>query len=767
MLEKHLRRFTQSTTRSRSPDSRVRRFASRHARLLRTLTALLGIALITSLFPLERSTEFSNWREGMVAPRDVIAPFRFYVRKGEVELEQERALRRVQVPPVLRIDPTIATEQEILVLSFVEARQGPEDVPEDTTQFPRDRLSEQTLQWLSEALENMELVREVIPPTMRQIYQHGVLSSEDIGRVREYFQRRRELSPRSEPTQPERVAVIQPDGTERLASFSKLRSLTDVRDDLSRLINASAYSRQIRLTPEALRALHNLVDAVLLPDLRYDPATTLGRQQEAAARVPLYKKTISEDERFIESHAVLSAEDIDELDSFRQAQLERRQQTYSWQPVIQWSGRLLAVVTVVLLWGWYFREFHSNIWARPSWLLLAVLLVFLPLTAAAYAAQNASVPVYMVPLALTPMLATVLFGPQPAFALAGATILLAGALLGFDYQVVFVNSVAAVVAVFAVRDVRNRNQFARAMIQLPVATVAAILAVDFMQATSPGAMLNHVWPGAVAGVIVPILSMGLLVVCEKLFDITTRLTLLELSDLNSPLLRELSIRAPGTYTHSIIIANLSEAGAEAIGADPLLARVGAYYHDIGKMQRPNHFAENQTGGRNPHDKLSPQMSTLVIGAHVKDGIEIAERVGLPKQIIDFIPEHQGTLLITYFYRKAQELYGENAVSEESFRYPGPRPRSKETAILMMADAVEAAVRSLRDKTPTRVKSVVHDLIRQRLDDAQFDDCDLTLKDLATVEEAFLPVLAGAMHGRIEYPKAPSAPQKKRRNAEDV
>jgi cyclic-di-AMP phosphodiesterase PgpH len=308
------------------------------------------------------------------------------------------------------------------------------------------------------------------------------------------------------------------------------------------------------------------------------------------------------------------------------------------------------------------------------------------------------------------------------------------------------------VAIFSVMKVRNRNQFMRAMLFLPVGTVSAIFVIDALQGTSFRAMVNHAWPGAIGGIAVPILSMGLLVVFEKTFNITTSLTLLELSDLNAPLLRQLSISSPGTYTHSIIISNLVEAAATAIGANALLARVGAYYHDIGKMQRALHFTENQMDGHNPHDKLMPQMSALVIISHVKDGVEIAEKVGLPQQIIDFIPQHQGTMLVAYFYNKAQEMYGPENVREETYRYPGPKPQTRETAILMMADAVEAAVRSLRDKTPSRVKGMVHDLIRKRLDDGQFDECDLTLRDITLIEESFLPVLAGAMHQRIEYPK---------------
>jgi hypothetical protein len=344
--------------------------------------------------------------------------------------------------------------------------------------------------------------------------------------------------------------------------------------------------------------------------------------------------------------------------------------------------------------------------------------------------------------------------------------LIAGALLGFEYRVVLVNVIAAVVAAFGVRNVRNRNQFLAPMLWLPLVIATAIVSIDLVQDTTGTAIWRNVWPGMVNGVTVPVLAMGLLVVCEKVFGITTSITLLELSDLNSPVLRELSVRAPGTYTHSVIIANLSEAAAEAIGADPLFARVGAYYHDIGKMLRPDPFVENQLTVKNPHDRLTPHMSTLVVIAHIKDGMELAERVGLPRQIIDFIPQHHGTLLMTFFYRKAQSMYGTEEVSEEAFRYHGPKPQTREAAVLMMADAVEAAVRSLRERTPATVQAMVHQLIRDRLDDGQFDECTLTLRDLDLIEKSFLPVLAGALHKRIEYPK-PIHPENLPTNADEI
>ena len=279
-----------------------------------------------------------------------------------------------------------------------------------------------------------------------------------------------------------------------------------------------------------------------------------------------------------------------------------------------------------------------------------------------------------------------------------------------------------------------------------------IAAADLLRFVNIDDIPEHVLPGIFIGVAAPIVIQGLLPIFESLFSVTTDITLLELSDLNRPLLRELAIRAPGTYTHSLIMANLSEAAAQRIDANPLLARVGCYYHDIGKMLKPEYFTENQglRGGRNPHDQLSPNMSALIVDSHVKDGVELAEENGLPKALIDLIPQHHGTTVIEYFYNRAVEQGMEN-VRRDDFRYDGPRPQTKEAGILMLADSVESAARTLSEHSQSRVRQLVRRIIQQKFTAGELDECPLTLRDLHGVEESFLPVLMGTLHGRLEYP----------------
>ena len=253
---------------------------------------------------------------------------------------------------------------------------------------------------------------------------------------------------------------------------------------------------------------------------------------------------------------------------------------------------------------------------------------------------------------------------------------------------------------------------------------------------------------------------ALLPFLERWFDIQTDISLLELSDANHPLLKELVQRAPGTYNHSINVASISEAAADAIGANGLLCRVGAYFHDVGKLRKPEYFIENQAGGVNKHDDLVPTMSTLVIIAHVKDGAEIARKHRLPQPIIDMIEQHHGTTLVEYFFKRAEQRLAESDpedengtdIDEADFRYPGPRPQTVEAAVLMLADTVESASRALREPAPSRIESLVQEIAKKKMEDGQFDECPITIEQLKIVQDSLIKSLNAMYHARVKYPE---------------
>ena len=314
------------------------------------------------------------------------------------------------------------------------------------------------------------------------------------------------------------------------------------------------------------------------------------------------------------------------------------------------------------------------------------------------------------------------------------------------------------VMIAQLREVRNRNSLIRA--SLTTAAVLGIATILFGLIISPMVegiwlqiMVHAAWAVA-ASIVVGFLVLGILPSVERMFDITTGMTLAELRDPSQPLLRQLQQRAPGTYNHSLQVANIAEAAADAIGADSLLVYVGAMYHDIGKMNKPEYFVENQTDGYNKHSKLRPAMSLLVIVGHVKDGIELAREYGLPRSIQHFIESHHGTTLVEFFYHAAKtqaETDEKASVEEVEFRYPGPKPRTREAAILMLGDAVESATRAMAEPNPSRIESLVRELSRKRLLDGQFNDCDLTFRQLGLIEEAVIARLCAIHHGRISYP----------------
>jgi cyclic-di-AMP phosphodiesterase PgpH len=314
-------------------------------------------------------------------------------------------------------------------------------------------------------------------------------------------------------------------------------------------------------------------------------------------------------------------------------------------------------------------------------------------------------------------------------------------------------------AIVQLRELRHRNSLIRAATGTAAVLGLATVAQGLFELPMVPGEWKQILVTALSSVLtsygVSFLILGILPSIEKLFDITTGMTLAELRDPKRPLLRQLQQRAAGTYNHSLQVATIAEAAAEAIEANSLLVYVGALYHDVGKINKPEYFVENQSGGPNKHEKLSPAMSLLVIIGHVKDGIELAREYRLPRSIIHFIESHHGTTLVEYFYHaarsRAEGIDDQEQVQEIEFRYPGPKPRTKEAAILMLSDAVESATRAMAEPNPGRIENLVRRLSRTRLEDGQFDQCDLTFRELRLIEDAIIARLCAIHHSRISYP----------------
>jgi putative nucleotidyltransferase with HDIG domain len=330
----------------------------------------------------------------------------------------------------------------------------------------------------------------------------------------------------------------------------------------------------------------------------------------------------------------------------------------------------------------------------------------------------------------------------------------------------FVNSI---VAAHGVRDCSERTVLIKTGLKVGVLNIFLSITVQMIHGSPPA--IEYVvlaFLGFLGGLLSGVIATGILPLAEMSFGYTTDIKLLELANLDQPLLRELMVQSPGTYHHSVIISNMVEATAKAIQANPLLAKVSAYYHDIGKMKKPLYFIENQMEGENRHEKLAPSMSSLILISHVKDGVELARDHKLGSEISDIIQQHHGTTLISYFYHKAKERLQSKSgrvvdVKEEDFRYPGPKPQTKEAGLVMLADMVEAASRSLGDPTPSRIQGMVQKIINKVFSDGQLDECELTLKDLHEIAKGFNITLSGIFHHRIEYPEIAPLAAKKAKN----
>ena len=366
---------------------------------------------------------------------------------------------------------------------------------------------------------------------------------------------------------------------------------------------------------------------------------------------------------------------------------------------------------------------------------------------------------YAMPVACGGMLLSIFQGLAPATSFALVVSVLASLICGGEVAFFVYFFLGSLVAAYGVRRCTERGTLIKAGLMLSLVNMTLALAME----TIYGSLYSMesiiaLCSGFAGGVLAAIFATGLLPLVEMSFGYTTDIKLLELASLDQPLLRQLLVHAPGTYHHSVIVSNLVEATAQAVNANPLLAKVCAYYHDIGKMKKPLYFVENQQGGENKHEKLAPSMSSLILTAHVKDGVELAKKYGLGREIIDTIQQHHGTSLITYFYQKAKEraetrTAKASSIKQEDFRYPGPKPQTKEAGLVMLADMVEAASRSLHDPTPSRIQGTVHKMINKAFSDGQLDECELTLKNLHEIAKGFNKTLGGIFHQRIQYPEA--------------
>jgi len=408
-------------------------------------------------------------------------------------------------------------------------------------------------------------------------------------------------------------------------------------------------------------------------------------------------------------------------------------------------GINLIVPVFLMLVAAYFYITNKN--PDRALFLNTALLYLITLVSGYYCIKN-KLPIYFIPFALTPMLATLLFlDLDIARFLAVASGISIAFIPNAPFIVLPFFIVNGILSSYFVYKARKRSTIIKSGAAIGLAQVLTLIFIERLWIGMPDRYLILFLNGLVTSIIV----LGVLPIFEYLFKTVTNISLLELADSGHPLLQRMTLEAPGTYHHSLIVGNLSDSACKEIGANGLLARVGAYYHDIGKIEKAEYFSENQIIAQNKHDALSPDMSKLIIMNHVKNGVELARKFRLPPSLVRFIQQHHGNSLVYYFYRRAIEnLEEDNNVKEEGFRYHGPKPATKETAIVLLADSVEAATRALKEPTAAKIEEVVHKVINNKFIDGQLDECDLKLKDIEKISAVFIRILAGIYHSRVPY-----------------
>ena len=496
------------------------------------------------------------------------------------------------------------------------------------------------------------------------------------------------------------------------------------------------------LSPQMRDAVYQISSAYLRPNQVYDDEQTRARRDEAMQDVAPVTVTVLKGERVVRAGDAVTPQTLLALQALGLAGRPLSRQI--------WAGVFIVVTLELLVLGGLLTRTNRKV-LEDNIVLLALATLILLFNGLTRVLVIPPLSPYVVPMAALAMTTSIITKPRTALLVVSLQSLNVGLMTGFDYGFVLVAVLTAIFSLYPVSHLAQRSELLLAGVLVSLVAGAAVFASELLrEAAVVSALQTSLW-GLVNGMLSMVLTVSLLMIYEPVFNLTTPLRLLELANPAQPLLRRLMQVAPGTYNHSILMGNLAEAAAEAIDADPLLARVGAYYHDIGKTLRPEYFIENQLHVNNPHDKLNPNLSRLAITAHVRDGADLGRMYGLPRPVIDIIRQHHGTSVLSYFYHKAKETTKEQ-VTEEDYRYEGEKPTSPEAAIIMLADSVEAAAKAMKNPTVKKMQGLIREIFKQKVEDGQLDRSGLTLGDLHTIQEVFENALRGLAGHRIAYPK---------------
>jgi len=696
---------------------------------------LLLLLLVTAALPIGHgAAERFPYREGDIARERVVAPFDFRVEKDDATLRRQQEQAAQAVPPVYVVDQRVSSETLNRYATFEEhvlaVVLNPNlDAAARASQVRA--LGVPLSAGAGEALAAPNRARRVLRELgswLHEVNEAGVVAEKRGDEIGGYHT----IILRDGETEGARAASLLVDRREALLMIQQKAGVEFAGD-----------SRAAHLVLE-------LAGPFLEPNVIYDRAETEWRRVQAQGAVTSTLGNVKKDELIVDANQKITGDELLKLRSLRSLEEARRRQT---ELIVPPAARMLLMLLFIAVFMVYLLVELPAVSRDNSMLSMFTLLTIAAILLAEVLVGVLGLSEFTIPLALAPLVVASLLEKRPALVFTLLLALLVGSICELRGAFMPFAVMGGVTAVYSVARLRHRWHFARAFFTIALANLAAILAWDLARSVgAPSLLRDTLWGGANAFLSVS-LAFLLLPPVEHLFALTSDITLLELSDLNRPLLKRLQLEASGTYHHSMVVGSLAEAAAEAIGANSLLARVSAYYHDIGKLSKPEYYAENESAAsRSRHERLTPTMSTLVVKSHITEGLEMARRERLPRAVRDAIPEHHGTMVMAFFYHKALEA--DPGARREDFSYPGPKPHSRETAILMLADGVEGASRALAEPTPSRIRGLVTRIIEERVQQGQLDECGLTLQELARIREAFIPVLTAIFHVRAPYPEDP-------------
>jgi len=697
--------------------------------LIAVVTCLILVAAVewdAGLF----KTEF---QEGDIVLKSIYAPFDFKI-KGDIDYKATETVKKEAmslVPPVYLVDSSVKEvilDKVNLFFSSIQALKN------DTSAEDRFSKIKETVAPYDIPLPIVNSILELKNPQeffaeaikiIEYIMDTGVIPAQDLARLNKDLTKTVTLVDKSKSTEQAKF-------TEELWPFSDIRKKTDS-------ILTSLKDKKEKLL------LIDFIGVVLSPNLKYQEEETDFRKQAVAAKTkPVYEMLeIKKNELILnKGERVLKSQ---------MAKLEMIEQREPYPvKVVAFFGIALILSLLMLLLVLYIEFYEPDLIVGNKELLLLASICIL-ITIAAKIIVISPWPSNLIPVSAASMLIALLLNNRLAIITTCLLSILIGMISGGRLDIATASLVGGIIGIFAVRNVRRRSQLITAGFAVGFANMAYFIGIGLINSLDFHAYMTEAFIGLANGVMSAIIVTGVLPIFESVSKTITDISLLETADLNHPILKEMVMKAPGTYHHSLVVGNLAEASCETIGANALLARVSAYFHDIGKIEKAEYFSENQTG-ESMHDKLSPTMSSLIITNHVKNGVELAERYGLNKKIVDIIRQHHGTGLVFYFFKRALEKTDDTEVFEEGFRYPGPKPQTKEAACVLLADSVEAASRTLDDPTPSSIQGLVKKIINNKFIDGQLDECELTLKDLEKIAEVFIHILIGIYHSRVDYPE---------------